>query len=518
MTSHHENVDAATDPPGTRHGEAAASFEASGLARRRVPSIGFWILLLAILGVLNTACRLTYKPLAKGFIPYIGGFDPNSYFAQTRSLFFDGDLHFANEFGFIMRTQPFYLGDAFAPFVRENPENPKNLFPVGTALAAQPAMAVAWLVDKVRVLATGDPPASGFSLLYVLAYCTAQVAYGAAALYMAARILRRWFSPPVINAAIAATALAGSYLYYMMWETGMSHLAGAFFCTAAIGAWLRWRESEGRRAIMWAAACGAAVGLATCTRPYNAPYGLLLLEPVVRSLRHRRVGLPAIASFAVAALAGFVTFAPQLVAWKVHHGHWIANTDGHKFTLIPHYVFHVLGHPQHGLFYWTPLYLVAFVGLILGCWRLPHPSRLLLLVLAGGLWMYGNWHLWWLGVAFGMRGLVDSIFLFALGFGIAIQQLEQRWGSRALATAWILIALSLLVNVHLATALRSGVVPGEAPLRWTATLDHRDWYQAQLAKDWAAWTDWHPTRRTSLFLDDRRLERMEQLYRKRVAE
>lgn len=479
----------------------------STTARERGSRTYFGLFLLALwaAGIIHTAFSLTYRPLHHGTVPYLGGFDENGYYAIARSLFFDEDLNFANEFGFIRATQPHYLAEAFEPYIRENPRAPLNIYPAGTALAALPALQIARSLDLVRSALTGAPPASGFSLLYVLAYCAAQITYGIGALYLGWRILRRWFPPAVAALACCLTVLTGSYLFYQVFNPGMSHLAGAFFVTAAIGLWLKGREQTGWRAAAWFAASGMAIGFATSVRPYNAPFALLLMEPLVRQIARSR-GVPPgelILRTLCGGLGGLVGFLPQLIIWRVQHGTWIANTSGHSFSLIPPYALHLFFHPNHGLFYWTPAYLAAWAGLVVALRRYFEVAVPLLLSFAGVVWMYGNWEIWWLGVSFGMRGFIDSAFVFMFGFAVFVEALQRRWGRRGLIFAAAGLVTAFLLNVHLITSFRSRSIPAVGSLSWLATLAHPGWYKDQILRDWSVWTDHDRDQRFSFFYSNR---------------
>lgn len=448
--------------------------------------------------------NLTYRPLANGGVPFLGGFDENCYYAIAHSLFFDRDVSFSNQFTFLMESQPHYLAEAFAPYVHDNPDAPVNIYPAGSAIAALPAFVLAAGIDNLRAWVTRSWPVSNFSLLYVFAYSAAQVSYGIAALLVCWSILMRWFSRGTVLLAVAAVVFCGPWLFYQMFDPAMAHLCGAFFNAAAVWAWLRWREEAGKRAYVYAALTGLCIGFATMVRPYNAPFALLLLEPLVSTRFVVVKNRPQRVATLLAIFCGFLGFLPQLVCWRLQHGTWVANTSGHTFALIPKYALHLFFHPNHGLLYWSPAFVLSLAGLIIGCRRMRHPAVVYAMVLCGIIWMYGNWRIWWLGVSFGMRGFIDAAIIFAFGFAVIFDLIRNRYKSRGTKVVACLLLLFCLLNVHLLIAYRSRSIPADGNLQWHKSLDHPEWYIGQLRREWLTLTDLHPERRVSLFARPRR--------------
>lgn len=450
--------------------------EAGASPAKRARGFEIALVIFWALAVVYTALDITHLDLTH-LRAFIGGFDENSYFALTHSLLFDGDLNCANEFYFIRRTQPPFLYEAFRPFVEKNPDNPANLFPAGTAFAAMPMMAIARLWTFLAEAAAGRPYSS-YSPTYVIAYCAANMTYGALALWLVFRMLLRWFDRRTAAIACSAAASCGSFLFYFIFDPGMSHLTSAFFGTAGVYTWLRWRDAD-RRIGWYAVGCGLCIGFAMAVRPYNAPLAFLLASQALDAIRNnvRRKHLM------LAIIGAFIGFAPQLIAWRSMHGHWIANTDEHLFGIFPRHALQVLFSRRHGLFFWTPAMLVAFAGLVLGIRRYRVPSILFLCIFAGTLWMYGNWREWWLGVAFGMRGF-DQVWMFAFGFAVAFQFARKRWPRSGTVAATAFVMLFALINLHLIVAFKSGAISHDGNLYWVDSISNGEMYRAQLSREW----------------------------------
>lgn len=486
--------------------------------------VGPWVALWLV-AVVFSYTALTHKPAGGG--PrrgYPTGYDANGYYAWARSLWFDGDMDFRNDFAFVARTQPPGSRDPFVAALLEADaagRGPDNVFNCGTGLAALPAMAIASGLDRIRVAVSGGPPASPFSPWYVFAFQIMHAAYGVGALMLARTLAARLYGRHAANVGSWGAMLCGPPVFYLLFEPGMSHLAGAFFGSVCAVSWASTFAPGGTRAaperprVGLAAVAGLAAGFATCVRPYNLPLGLLLVEPAVRAVlssnRRRDFG-PAMAWSAVGLAGAAVGFAPQLAVWRAQYGTWLGNPTGFRFLPWPPFAHLVLFGARHGLFQWAPLYLAGLVGLVFSACRLPSAgapwsrSRFrsavrrrvaagLLAVFLGVTYMYGCWWYYWLGSAFGQRGYVDLAWLFAVGLAAAGSASARRVPHR---DAWLVVAMFALLNLHLAIAWRGGALWSDGPLVWRMTVDDPVRTRRYLRLEWSRFTDWTPSRRGSL--------------------
>jgi hypothetical protein len=472
-----------------------------------------WVLFLLLWVVLvgHAALRITFK-LEPWRVPYVVGTDSNCYYAFAHSLYFDRDVNFLNQYAFIVRTQPEWQAVQFRQFLSQNPERGENPFPAGTGLVAIPFLVMTHLIVLLLGAIGIVQAVSPFAPVYVLAFYAAQITYGVGALWIGFRLLSRFFGGWSASLGVAATVLCGPMIYYLLYDQGMPHLAGAFFGTLTLFGWVKWNESvTARKAGMWAVITGLSCGIAVIVRPYNLPLGVLLVEPLARVVwRCRRDELRPIALMTILAIAGAgLGVLPQLLVWKAQYGTWIANQQGHSFSIMPPHALQVLFSRRHGLFFWSPAYLVAIAGVAIalrggaarGQTRMSarRVAVVLLLIFAGALWMMGNWRVWWLGVSFGMRGFIDFSYIFAFGFAYLTGVVTARYPRRARLIAIELMLLFTLVNLHLMTAWRSGIVFVDGPLYWRESVFDPDRYGATLRRDWAALTHFSPAYRASLF-------------------
>jgi hypothetical protein len=195
---------------------------------------------------------------------------------------------------------------------------------------------------------------------------------------------------------------------------------------------------------------------------------MLLVAAVewTRQLRATRDASGALAGGGAFALAGLAVLSPQLLANELVNGSPLANGWFHRFLWDePRLLAHLVG-GDHGVFLWTPLTLVAVVGLcVLAVGRAP---SLGLPVLAAATFFYyivassDRWHT---APGFGNRFLIPLTPVWVLGLAASIDALERRLSRLVQPPAWrwsgiaAAAALAVVWNLGLVFQWGSGLVP-----------------------------------------------------------
>ena len=128
----------------------------------------------------------------------------------------------------------------------------------------------------------------------------------------------RVFDRPSVVVGVIAGVLASPVPYYVLYQPTMAH--GVVFGLAGMFLWA-WTEADRQPSAKHWARLGALLGLLALTRWQAIVYAALLLPLAVAGLSRHRVRPQWIA---VAALCAFAVFVPQLVAWKVIYGRFLA--------------------------------------------------------------------------------------------------------------------------------------------------------------------------------------------------
>jgi hypothetical protein len=190
-----------------------------------------------------------------------------------------------------------------------------------------------------------------------------------------------------------------------------------------------------------------------------------------------------------------IVFIPQLVAYRVITGQFgPSKVVASKFTWTSPNALNVLFSPEHGLIPWTPVVVVALLGLAF-LWR---RDRLLTAALALAffvqVYVAGSFLTWQSAGSFGQRRFINSTSIFVLGLVALLSWLlargVPRWALGALAALLVAWNGGLLIQYALWTSQqRQGldwamVLRGqlEMPtkvvrLLWTYITDREQFYR-----------------------------------------
>ncbi|MGH8639508.1 MAG: hypothetical protein ACREUZ_20425, partial [Burkholderiales bacterium] len=249
--------------------------------------------------------------------------DEVQYFAFLRSLWFDGDVSFENEYRhFYDRGVVRFEGFRLTHLERTTDTGLRvNFGTLGPAVLWAPFYALADLSVVIGRSFGAAVPRDGYSWPYLAAVCYGSAIYGFAAILLSARLARRWTGAG--HGPAVVIWLGTPLLFYMYLAAGMAHAVSAFAVALMFTVWLKVRE---RWTVRGAVALGAVGGLVAMVREQDA---VLLAGPLfdcaramVFRLRTRgsttvpheiRLGLAGLAAFAI-------VYAPQLLAYLQLNG------------------------------------------------------------------------------------------------------------------------------------------------------------------------------------------------------
>jgi hypothetical protein len=352
--------------------------------------------------------------------------DAIQYYAYLRSLVFDRDLDFANDYERLYGASPESSG-----WLREQTPagRPRNMMSIGPAILWAPiylpVVGAGAVASAVGLPVTVD----GFAPPYPLAAGVAGILYATLGAYFCFRTVALRFSRRASFWGAVVAWLAGSALYYSLVSPAYAHAASIFTSAIVVFAWLRSIGDERpRRWIL----IGALTGLAMLVRWHSV---ILLALPGLELLSgiRRRPPAQTLTGLALAGIAAAVVFLPQLLAWKAIYGQYVVVPQGAGFMrwMQPEIVA-VLFSTRRGLFLWTPALILAAAGLVL----LVRRDRLLgagsIVVLLLTLYVNSAARDWWAGEAFGARRFVGETVFFALGFAALGSALASR-----VSLAWL---------------------------------------------------------------------------------
>lgn len=392
--------------------------------------------------------------------PSIRGHDGVLNYAYLRSALIDHDLDFTNDYAYYLQQQADWFDNQELP--RDPVTNrPINLYGVGSAILWSPwvVAAHAWCLTTAH--RPDAWPANGFSYPYEEAVGLGSCFYATVGLLLVHALLRSRYGKVAGFWGALAIWLASPLFFYMYLHPSMSH-ANSFFLAAL----LLWLYVRGDGLVRWTC-LGFVAGLLASTRFQDAILlaGIAVGEAVniARNRTQPRLLPQRLIRYLLATAAAIVTFTPQLIAWHYLQGSAFSGPraylmQGTVHMWAPVHAFQVLFSARHGLFYWHPMLLLAFAGLLLSV-RRPWLRLVCLAMFAAELWVISCWSLWWAGASFGHRLFISALPALSVGAAAMVQRtpLTRRAGP-------ILIIFLTFWNFGYVVQYGSGMINRQGPI------------------------------------------------------
>lgn len=330
------------------------------------------------------------------------------YYSWLRSAVIDHDINFANEYADSQVSQPSTpLGYA------------GNKYSIGPAVFWAP------LYITVHQIVRGD----GWSLPYQLAAGITSVLAALCGLALLLRLLPAQL--PVRILTVLAIAGASNLLFYGAIDPVNSH-ALSFFAAVVYLSFITAKKPH------WFMV-GISLAFLASIRNQDAIY-ILALIPIWRQVNWRL--------FIFGAVLGFL---PQLAAWVSLYGSltnpYIAG--GETFDLLRPHIAGVLFGVSSGLFLWTPIAAIGFLGLLLRDPTQPQyrkQRQMYLLIFCLQVYLVASWSTWWQGASVSGRMFVSALPLLTVGLTSVIERIYTHRLLRVILPLLIL-ALSLLNGI-----------------------------------------------------------------------
>jgi hypothetical protein len=419
--------------------------------------------------------------------------DEVQYFAYLRSLWFDHDVSFENEYQHFYDAGVVRYPGFHETFLERQTETGRRLTfaTIGSALLWSPFYAVADGYVRVARMLGSDVQADGYAQPYVSA-----VAYGSAVYAWLAIVCGWLIGRRVLGGAAAAASgsdaaarvslwaslavwIGTPLFFYMYIAPPMAHACSAFAVAAFVLVWLRVRERWCLRGLIL---LGALAGLMGMVREQDL---FIAIGPALdwawtvwrRAARgdagasaavageapsfHARVATPpsvaALLLRGVAGAAAFViAYTPQLAAYVVLNGYpGPSRLVVRKMNFAAPHALGVLASPEHGLVFWTPLVVLALIGLVWLRKDAHHIAVCVLVMIASQIYIAGSVESWTVAGAFGQRRFVGLSALLVLGLAAFIRALRDGWPRRV---GFALVALTVWWNLGLMAQFGAGLM------------------------------------------------------------
>ena len=402
--------------------------------------------------------------------PRLYSSDEVQYFSYLRSLWFDRDVSFENEYRYFYDHRIAQSADFHRTFLElETPAGRRiNYGTLGSAVLWSPFYAAADVLARMARVAGGSVPVDGYSRPYVAAVAYGSAFYGFAAIVLGIAAARRLSGAAALSSGLAVWA-GTPILFYMYVAPPFSHACSAFAVALLVTVWLHVRQTW---TVPGAIALGLAGALVAMVREQDA---LFIAAPAVdyafthaARLGRRQAGGPGVAASFAPAAAGCAAFLlgylPQLLAYQALNGRpRPSELVTRKMNWTAPHALQVLASPEHGFFFWTPLAVLCLAGLVVAVTSRSKPgatgsglstgrrrvAACMLLMVALQVYVSGAVESWTVAGAFGQRRFVSLTVLLVIGLAALREALPGRAPRTVLTVA---IGLGIWWNVALMAA------------------------------------------------------------------
>ena len=399
--------------------------------------------------------------------------DEVEYFSYLRSLWFDHDVSFENEYRYFYDHRIAQTPDFHQTFLELQTATGRriNYGTIGCAMLWAPFYGVADIATRAMQTLGSGVEADGYSRPYVSAVAYGSAFYGFAAIVMAVAATRQLVRKYALSSGLAVW-VGTPLLFYMYVAPPFSHACSAFAVALFVTVWLKVRQTWTMNGIVVLGLAAALMAMVReqdliCALGPAVDFGLAHIKGKGKREKgkgkdERLQGLKLAAAGGCAFLIGYL---PQLIAYQALNGFPRPSplVTRKMFWYSPH-ALQVLLNPEHGFLFWTPLALLGLAGLIL---LVAAPRAIagddsvspdirqiggcMLLMVATQVYISGAVESWTVAGAFGQRRFVAVTMFLVIGLAAFRSWMESR--AARIATN---IAIVLCVWWNLALTLEFG--------------------------------------------------------------
>ncbi len=399
--------------------------------------------------------------------------DEVEYFSYLRSLWFDHDVSFENEYRYFYDHRIAQTADFHQTFLELETGTGRriNYGTIGCAILWAPFYGAADITTRAMRSMGRAVAVDGYSRPYVAAVAYGSAFYGFAAIVMGVAVTRQLIREYELSSGLAVW-LGTPLLFYMYVAPPFSHACSAFALALFVTVWLKVRQSWSTSQVVLLGLAAALMAMVReqdliCALGPAVDFGVTQIKakgkrPKGKGKGERVQGLKIAAAGGVAFLIGYL---PQLIAYQALNGFPRPSplVTRKMFWYSPH-ALQVLLDPEHGFFFWTPLALLAVAGLILVV-AVPRPvigeeagrgdlrqiAGCMLLMVATQVYISGAVESWTVAGAFGQRRFVAVTIFLVVGLAAF-----RRWANSRGARIAVNILTILCIWWNLALTLEFG--------------------------------------------------------------
>lgn len=326
-----------------------------------------------------------------------------------------------------------------------------NKYTCGVAMMQMPF----FLYAHGITLLTDPDAATGYTGNYVQAIRTAAAFYFTAAIFFLYYFLRRYFRARDVIISLGLIYFGTNLYYYIHGEPGMSHVYSFFLFSAFIYYTPRFLEF---RKLKYTILISLILAISVLLRPTNILIGLFILLYDVQSIAALRerfmLLLRNFTAFIWTAAIILLIYAPQMYYWNETIGKLFVNSYRYDVAVTGFInwrspkILEVLAGHRSGWLLYTPIMLLALIGLVWIIVRRAFHGWAILAIFIPVLYLCASWSAYTFGWALGYRPFIELYAFLSIPFTFVIARVLASKSIIVKAAAFIFIANCVFLNVR----------------------------------------------------------------------
>jgi hypothetical protein len=318
-------------------------------------------------------------------------------------------------------------------------------YPVGMAILFSPFFFIGHFIAYLF-----GYPMDGFSAPYDTMVSIGNLVYVVIGIIYLRKVLLNFFTSKVTIIALIGVVIGTNFLYMATTGAGSSHVPLFALHAVALYLTIKWHEAP---SVKNSFKFGAVIGLMIIARPTEILFLLIPLFWGVTSVKvffqkyYELITKRTLSLFVfslVIVLIGFI----QLFYWKAITGEWLFysyDNAGEGFDFVHPYLKEFLFSYRKGWYLYTPIMLIATIGLLFTVLKKYKLGISLVLFFGLNVWILSSWSCWWYAGSYSQRSMVQSYPEMAIALGAILTfAMERLWLKRiTLTVVTLLIALNL---------------------------------------------------------------------------
>lgn len=368
--------------------------------------------------------------------------DAKGYYAYLPAVVIYQDLNF--HFFDSIDKKKYYDPNLYYDYRSSYEGKTINKYYCGTAIAEAPFFLIAHLISYVK-----EGEMDGYARIYPVFISIGALFYLLLGLIFLSKTLRLYSIRERTISFILMVAVFGTNLfYYVESEPGMSHVYSFAFISMFVYFIRSFMIDPAKRKLF---IIGFILGMIMLIRPVN---GLVIFFiPFLAGSKDQLIAFfKKLVEWKFALLISAFIFALvlsiQFIIYKISTGSFFVYSYGEEgFNFLNPKFLQILFSYKKGLFLYTPVYLISFLGLIF----LWHRARYEFFTWLGFFllitYVFSSWWMWYYGGSFSSRVYVEFIPVFMIVLAIGLHSIKEKW--LRFSVNVVLVALVLICQIQI---------------------------------------------------------------------